>query len=141
MTRILKALLGSTAMVLAGGCSTRGLGRAAEVVRISGKDVVRIYGTDSPVRKELPVYIKAIDGESTIYGSTPMRPGRHVVDVYLGTRVGPYSKQVRQLEIDADACTRYRIVAGYQNLTHIEWTPVIYREPIGECPGALRGRS
>jgi len=29
----------------AGRCSTRGLGRGAEVVRISGKDVVRIYGT------------------------------------------------------------------------------------------------
>jgi hypothetical protein len=30
-----------------GGRSTRGLGRVAEVVRISGKDQVRISGTDS----------------------------------------------------------------------------------------------
>ena len=99
-------------------------------------------GFGSPLRKELPVVIQAIDGETTIYAraSGPIKPGRRVVDVYLGTRVGPYWKQLRQVEIDADACTRYRIVAGYQNLTHIEWTPVIYREPIGECLAELRRR-
>jgi endonuclease YncB( thermonuclease family) len=37
----------SPATWLGGGRSTRCLGRAAEVVRISGKDVVRIYGTDT----------------------------------------------------------------------------------------------
>jgi hypothetical protein len=88
------------------------------------------------VRKELPVLIKAVDGVTPIYGRAPgpIRPGRHLVDVYFATRVGPYYKEVRQVEIDAEACTRYRVVAAYQNLTHIEWTPVVYREPIGECP-------
>ena len=37
----------SPATRISGGRSTRGLGRDAEVVRISGKDVVRIFGTDS----------------------------------------------------------------------------------------------
>jgi hypothetical protein len=39
----------SSASGLTGGRSTRGLGRAAEVVRISGKDVVRIYGTRTQI--------------------------------------------------------------------------------------------
>jgi hypothetical protein len=56
-----------------------------------------------------------------------------MVDVYLNTGVGPFYKQYRTLELDVAACTRYRIVAGYTNLTHIEWSPVIYPEPIGEC--------
>jgi len=43
--------------------------------------------------------------------------------------VGPFYKQYRTLELDVAACTRYRIVAWYTNLTHIEWSPVIYRSP------------
>jgi len=92
-------------------------------------------GYRSFLRKELPITVNAVDGETTVNPRypPPLKPGRHMVDVYLNTRVGPFYKQYRTLELDVAACTRYRIVAWYTNLTHIEWSPVIYPEPIGEC--------
>jgi predicted ATPase len=93
-------------------------------------------GSPSPVRKELPAAINAVDGRSTLFArryATAITPGRHQVDVYLSTSTGALYKQYRTIELDAAPCTRYRIVAAYQNLTHVEWTPVIYPEPIGEC--------
>jgi hypothetical protein len=56
-----------------------------------------------------------------------------VLDVYFSTTVGPNFKQYRTVSLDAAPCIRYQIVARYDNLTHIEWAPVIYPEPIGEC--------
>jgi hypothetical protein len=92
-------------------------------------------GERSAVRKELPVQITAVDGVSPMTGRVreAVKPGRHVVDVYLPTRVGPYSKHVHQVVLDAQPCTRYRFVAYYDNLAHIVWQPVVYHEPIGEC--------
>lgn len=92
-------------------------------------------GWRSAVRKELPVLIHSVDGESALQRrrSRPIEPGRRQIDVYLPTRVGPTAKQHRMVEIDAAACVRYRIVARYDNLTHIEWSPVVYSEPVGEC--------
>lgn len=92
-------------------------------------------GYRSDVRKERPVLVNSIDGESTMRRrySTPVSPGKHQVDVYFTTSTGPSAKHHRLLEIDAAPCVRYRIVAHYDNLTHIEWAPVIYSEPIGEC--------
>ena len=93
-------------------------------------------GTRSAVRKELPAFINAVDGQTTFsrkYYPTPVKPGKHVVDVYFGLADGPSYKQYRRIELDAAECTRYRIVAHYNNLTHVEWDPVIYPEPIGEC--------
>lgn len=92
-------------------------------------------GWRSEVRKELPVSIHSVDGETTLQRrrSMPIEPGRRQIDVYLPIKVGPYAKQHRVVEIDAAACVRYRIVARYDNLTHLEWTPVIYPEPVGEC--------
>jgi hypothetical protein len=93
-------------------------------------------GSPSPVRKELPAAINAVDGRSTLFArryATAITPGRHQIDVYLSTPTGAFYKQYRTIELDAAPCTRYRIVAAYQNLTHLEWVPVIYPEPIGEC--------
>jgi len=93
-------------------------------------------GTRSAVRKELPAFINAVDGQTTFsrrYYPTPVKPGKHLLDVYFGLADGPTYKQYRRIELDAAECTRYRIVAHYGNLTHVEWSPVIYAEPIGEC--------
>jgi hypothetical protein len=92
-------------------------------------------GVRSIIQKDLPVSINAVDGETTLdpRRSGPLKPGRHVVVAYLNTVVGPYSKQYATLELDAAPCTRYRVVARYENLTHIEWIPVVYPEPIAEC--------
>lgn len=92
-------------------------------------------GSRSAVRKELPVLINEVDGVSTLDPRYPgpITPGKHRVRVYFPLSTGAYDKRVRELEIDAQPCTRYRIVAAYENLTHVEWKPVIYPEPIGEC--------
>ena len=131
MAATVKSLLALMTVALVAGCAGNGPYALFE------------SGDRSAVRKELPVQITAIDGESPMSGRVreAVKPGRRVVDVYLPAAVGPYSKQWRQLRIDAEACTRYRIVAAYENLTHLEWTPVIYPEPIGECPAQSSSRS
>jgi hypothetical protein len=99
-------------------------------------------GMRSAPRKELPVIIHAVDGQITLNPRypVPLKPGKHVVEVQFstGSVVGPSERHRRTLDLDTAPCTRYRIVARYQSLTHVEWTPVIYPEPIGECsPGPL----
>ena len=100
-------------------------------------------GARSAVRKELPAAINAVDGRSTLSPryATALTPGRHRVDVYLSVPTGAFYKQYRTIELDAAPCTRYRIVAAYQNLTHPEWAPVIYPEPIGECAARFASKS
>jgi hypothetical protein len=91
-------------------------------------------GPISAVRKELPVIVNAIDGDYLLNPrSGPIKPGKHLLEVQFSTRDGPYWKRKKMVELDAQACTRYRIVAQYTNLTNVDWTPVIYPEPIGEC--------
>jgi hypothetical protein len=100
-------------------------------------------GIRSALRKELPAAISAVDGRSTLRTryATALTPGRHRVDVYLNVSTGPFYKHYRTIELDAAPCTRYRIVAAYQNLTHLEWIPVIYPEPIGECAARFPSNS
>jgi hypothetical protein len=97
-------------------------------------------GRTSAVRKEIPAVINAVDEHYTVdpRRSGPIKPGRRRFAIRFTTDVGPSSKHERTLEFDAEPCTRYLIVARYSNLTHVEWTPVIYPEPIGECLTAFR---
>jgi hypothetical protein len=92
-------------------------------------------GPISAARKELPVIVNAIDGESTLdpRRSGPIKPGKHQVEVQFSTRDGPFWKRMKMVELDALPCTRYRVVAQYTNLTNVDWKPMIYPEPIGEC--------
>jgi hypothetical protein len=95
-------------------------------------------GMRSVVRKEFPVLVNAVDGESTLSPRrypTALKPGKHQIEVYFSSDsvVGSSEKHRRTIDLDAAPCTRYRIVARYQNLTHVDWDPVIYPEPIGEC--------
>jgi len=95
-------------------------------------------GMRSAVRKEFPVLVNAVDGETTLSPRrypTPLKPGKHVIEVYFSADsvAGSLEKHRRTIDLDAAPCTRYRIVARYESLTHVEWTPVIYPEPIGEC--------
>jgi hypothetical protein len=122
-----KAIIFLAPLVLTAACATTGTYDEPYALVESG--------WRSVLRKELPIIVNAVDGETTVNPRypPPLKPGKHTVDVYLNTRVGPFYKQYRTLELDAAPCTRYRIVAWYTNLTHIEWSPVIYPEPIGEC--------
>ena len=92
-------------------------------------------GPISAARKELPVIVNAIDGDSLLdpRRSGPIKPGKHQLEVQFSTRDGPYWKRMKMVELDALPCTRYRVVAQYNNLTNVDWAPVIYPEPIGEC--------
>ncbi len=92
-------------------------------------------GPISAARKELPVIVNAIDGDYLLdpRRSGAIKPGKHQLEVQFSTRDGPYWKRKKMVELDALPCTRYRIVAQYTNLTNVDWTPVIYPEPIGEC--------
>jgi hypothetical protein len=96
----------------------------------------------SIIGKELPVTINAVDGVNTLEPrrSGPLKPGKHQVTVRFSTISGPYLKQFATLEFDAAPCTRYRIVARYENLVHVEWVPIVYPEPIMECRSKFNGR-
>lgn len=104
-------------------------------------------GTRSAVRREIPVLIHEVDGEIPVdarrqYG-IPVPPGKHVVVVHFSSDSveGAPQKHVRTLEIEAAACTRYRIVAHHTTLVHVEWEPVVYQEPIGECTAKFASRT
>jgi hypothetical protein len=100
-------------------------------------------GYPSQVRKEYPAFISAIDGQSNFdpRRPAPLTPGKHKVDVYFSssTVAGGAEKHVRSLDLDAAPCTRYRVVARYANLVSVDWEPVIYSEPIGECVAKFPG--
>ena len=92
-------------------------------------------GDRSDVREEFPAAITRIDGKSTRNPrrSDPIEPGKRVVTVRFETsRVSQSPEEVaRELQMDLEACTRYRIVARRTGGTN--WEPKVYSEPIGEC--------
>jgi hypothetical protein len=94
-------------------------------------------GTASSVRRESPVLVHQVDGQIPVqrrYG-VPVDPGKHTVVVHFasGTSEGNAEKYQRTLDIEAAPCTRYRIVAHHTGAAHMQWEPVVYSEPIGEC--------
>jgi hypothetical protein len=94
-------------------------------------------GTPSNVRRELPVFVHQVDGQIPVaqrYG-VPVQPGKHQVEVHFasGTVEGNAERHKRTIDIDAAPCTRYRIVAHHTGPAHLDWEPVVYPEPIGEC--------
>ncbi|HYL23680.1 MAG TPA: hypothetical protein VEV21_04755 [Burkholderiales bacterium] len=104
-------------------------------------------GTPSAARREIPVLIHEVDGQIPVdarrqYG-IPVQPGKHTVVVHFSSDSveGAPQKHVRTLELDAAPCTRYRIVAHHAALVHVEWEPVVYQEPIGECTAKFANRS
>src|SRR6266700_691021 len=101
--KVMPLLVGS---LLAAGC--------AAVEPFDAPYALVEVGPISAARKELPVIVNAIDGDYLLNPrSGPIKPGKHLLEDQFSTR--------------------YRIVAQYTNLTNVEWTPVIYPEPIGEC--------
>jgi hypothetical protein len=94
-------------------------------------------GSPSAARRELPVFIHDVDGQIPVsqrYG-IPVPPGKHsvVVNFSSDSIEGSADKHSRTVQLDAEPCTRYRIVARHTQLTHVDWEPVVYSERIGEC--------
>ena len=123
--KLMPLLMGS---LLAAGCAAVGPSYDAPYALVD-------IGPLSASRKELPVIVNAIDGDSLLdpRRSGPLTPGKHQLEVQFSTRDGPYWKRKKMVELDALPCTRYRIVAQYTNLTNVDWKPIVYPEPIGEC--------
>ncbi|HZZ94624.1 MAG TPA: hypothetical protein VFE23_18820 [Usitatibacter sp.] len=95
-----------------------------------------VEGADeSTVRKEFRPAITQIDGKSTrnTVESDPLAPGKHQVKIRFQTgRVAQSpADEERLLELELEACTRYRIAA--QRTTGTNWQPKVYTEKIGEC--------
>lgn len=92
-------------------------------------------GDRSEVRQEFPLAITQVDGVSTRNPrrTDPIPPGPHKVTVRFETaRVAQSAAETtRDLEIDVQACTLYRIVAKRKGATN--WEPAVYPEKIGEC--------
>lgn len=92
-------------------------------------------GDASEVRKEARVAITKVDGESvrSTRQADPIAPGSHRLMVHFTSARGQFRPEYRELAVDLEPCTRYRVVAVYQSKTGGDWTPRVYSEPIGEC--------
>jgi len=95
-----------------------------------------VEGADeSTVRKEFRPAITQIDGQSTRSPreSDALPPGKHQVKIRFETgRVSQSPAEAeRVLDLDLQACTRYRIAAA--RTTGTQWEPKVYTEKIGEC--------
>ena len=92
-------------------------------------------GDRSDVREEFPAAITRIDGKSTRNPrrSDPIEPGKRIVTVRFETsRVSQSPAEVaRDVEMELEGCTRYRVVARRTGGTN--WEPKVYSEPITEC--------
>ena len=92
-------------------------------------------GDRSPTREEFPPAITKINGESTRNSrkSDPIPPGKHRVTVRFETaRVAQSPDEAtRELDMDLEPCTRYRIAARRVGATN--WEPKVYSEAISEC--------
>jgi hypothetical protein len=92
-------------------------------------------GPHSDIRKETGLAITKVDGQSlrNTARTEPITPGKHTITVHFVSTRGNFRPQTMDLEIDLQACTRYRIVANYEVKMGPDWKPKIYSEPIGEC--------
>jgi hypothetical protein len=100
-------------------------------------------GDNSETRKEATVGITQIDGKSTRNARRPdaVAPGKHQVTVRFDTGRGVVSDNERVLDMDLEACTRYRVVAAYTNKTSPEWKPRVYQEPLPDCAKKFKDKA
>jgi hypothetical protein len=92
-------------------------------------------GDASEMRKEARVAIGKVDGKSTRNPrkSDPIAPGKHNITLNFESARGNFRPTSLDIELDLQACTRYRIVASYEVKMGGDWKPKVYSEPIGEC--------
>jgi hypothetical protein len=92
-------------------------------------------GDASEPRKEARLAVTKVDGKSTRDPRTtdPLPPGKHVISLHVESARGEFRPEFLNVEMDLEACTRYRIVAAYENRLGPDWKPKVYTEPIPEC--------
>jgi hypothetical protein len=93
-------------------------------------------GDRSQTRKQEPVAISRIDGESprNPRRPDPVAPGKHTVQVSFASARAVVADNLKDIEINVEPCKRYRVAAQYETATTGKWKPVVQSvEDIGEC--------
>lgn len=92
-------------------------------------------GAASETRKEATLAITKVDGVGTRNSrkTDPIPPGKHRITLHVESARGEFRPEFQDIELDLEACTRYRVVASYELKTGPDWKPKVYAEPIGEC--------
>ena len=92
-------------------------------------------GAASETRKEATLAITKVDGVGTRNSrkTDPIPPGKHRLTLHVESARGEFRPEFQDIELDLEACTRYRVVASYELKTGPDWKPKVYAEPIGEC--------
>lgn len=92
-------------------------------------------GDNSETRKESRLAITKVDGKSTRNArkTDPIEPGKHTITVHFESARAIFRPEYLDIQMDLEACTRYRVVAQYEVKTGPDWKPKVYSEPIGEC--------
>jgi hypothetical protein len=92
-------------------------------------------GGASEARKEASLAITSVDGVSTRNPrkSDPLPPGKHRIVFHFESARVEFRPEHKEVEIDLEACTSYRVVASYEVKSGPNWKPKVYSEPIGEC--------
>jgi hypothetical protein len=94
-------------------------------------------GDASETRREDGAAITQVDGVSTRDSrrTDPIEPGKHKLTIRYDTARVTLSPEKARKEVDLDLqpCTLYRVVAQRRNNTGLDWDPHFYSEPIGEC--------
>ncbi|QJR16173.1 hypothetical protein [Usitatibacter palustris] len=92
-------------------------------------------GDRAETKKDATVAITKVDGKSTrsTRKSDPIEPGKHVITVSYETANSISTDRYREMTMDLEGCTRYRVVARYVTRMDPKWEPHVYPEPIPEC--------
>ena len=92
-------------------------------------------GSEMCIRDRFVPAISQVDGKSTrnVRKTDPIAPGKHRITVRFETARATQSpaEVSREVEMDLEPCTLYRIVAKRTGGTN--WEPKVYSEPLGEC--------
>jgi hypothetical protein len=93
-------------------------------------------GTRSQTRKQEPVAISRIDGESprNARRPDPVAPGVRKVEVSFTSARTVVADELQSIEVNVEPCKRYQLAAQYETATTGKWKPVVQSvEDIGEC--------
>jgi hypothetical protein len=92
-------------------------------------------GMTSDARKEVALAITAVDGKAVRdpRRTDPITPGEHTISVRFQSMRYTFRPEQQDVELDLEACVRYRVVAHYEIKSGPNWKPKVYSEPIGEC--------
>jgi hypothetical protein len=94
-------------------------------------------GRSSAPHKQVPVAVTKIDGVSTrsTMKADPVSPGKRRVTLSFSSSARTVVEEpTKEIEIDAEPCKRYRIVAHYDVALSGKWDPQVQAvEDIGEC--------